>query len=380
MFEYQRHGQYFAQTPQSLEAAAAEELAALGAEDCRPVYRGVRFKASPRVLCRVNYRARLVGHVIAPLLTFDCHSDRYLHRTALTKIDWSLLLDPDTSFAVAANVAQSRLSHSQYAAQRLKDAICDFFRDRTGRRPDVDRREPDLLLSLNVTRNRAVIGVDTSGGSLHRRGYRTATVEAPLQETAAAAVIRFGGWTGDTPLLDPMCGSGTLLAEALMAGARLPEGMLRVRWGLKRLPDFDAALWAEEKAAADALRRDLPRDRISGGDLDPAAVAAARENLGRLPGGAAVRLKARDFRDHPGLEGGAIVCNPPYGVRLGKRAAVEKLYGDLGDFLKRRCAGSRAWILCGDTHLVGCLGLRPKRRTTLWNGPLECRLVELEIY
>lgn len=216
--EYQKHGRYFAQTPPGLEELAVEELAEIGAVEPRAGYRALAFEADKATLYRINLRTRLCTHVLAPLLTFDCHSDKYLHHTAMQKIEWDTLMDVDGTLAVAANVSQSNIRHSQFAAQRLKDAICDQFRDRTGRRPSVDRHSPDLSLNLRIHRNRAVISVDTSGGSLHRRGYRVESVEAPLQETIAAAMIRFSGWKGEGVLHDPMCGSGTILAEALMAG------------------------------------------------------------------------------------------------------------------------------------------------------------------
>lgn len=378
--EYIKHGRFTAPTPPGLEKLAADELAELGAEAPRPGYRAVSFGADRAALYRVNLRSRLCTHVLAPLLTFDCHSDKYLHRTALKKIDWSSLMDVDGTLAVAANVSQSNIRHSQFAAQRLKDAVCDQFRDRTGRRPSVDRRDPDLSLHLRIHRNRAVISVDTSGASLHRRGYRLESVEAPLQETLAAAIIRLSGWNGDGPLYDPMCGSGTLLAEALMAGSRLPAALLRERFGFENLPDFDPAAWEAEKEAARRERRRLPRGLIAGSDIDGEAVKAARANLAVLPGGRDVRVARRDFRQIEGLEGAVIVCNPPYGQRLGKRARVEALYKDLGDHLKKRCKGATAWILCGDRELVGRLGLRPAKKIPLFNGGLECRLARIDVY
>ena len=381
MFEYERYGRYFAQCAHALEPLAAEELRELGASDARPAYRGVYFEAEPAALYRINYASRLVNHVLAPLITFECHSDRYLYRTA-RQLDWDRLLDPTRTFVIDANASDSNLHHSRFAAQRLKDAIADHFREARGERPSVDRREADLWLNLSIHRNRAIISVDVSGGSLHRRGYRADAREAPLQETLAAAILRLSGWRGETPLVDPFCGSGTLLAEAALVAGRVPAGWRRQakRASAAVLPDFDAAVWKQVRREQDAAQRAIAPGLLMGGDIDREAVKVARKNLAKLPGPPPVALSVRDFREGPALEGATIVTNPPYGRRLGDRRQVEALYTELGNWLKRRCQGSTAWILCGDTGLVKKLGLRPKQRIPLYNGPLECRLVEVPLY
>ena len=205
MYQYQQTNRYFAQIAGGLEETGVLELAELGATDITPSYRGIYFNADAAVLFRVNYRTRLITRVLAPLLTFDCHSDKYLYQTA-RDIEWTDFLTPDSTFAVFATVSGSNINHSKFAALRLKDAIVDQFRDATGKRPSIDTRKPDVWLNLWIKNDQAVISLDTSGGSLHRRGYRTASVEAPMQETVAAAAIRFSGWDGETPLYDPMCG------------------------------------------------------------------------------------------------------------------------------------------------------------------------------
>ncbi|MBU1700576.1 MAG: class I SAM-dependent RNA methyltransferase [Candidatus Eisenbacteria bacterium] len=364
-----------------MEELIADELKELGAAEIRPAYRGVYFKADPAVLYRVNYCSRLASHVLAPLITFACHSHKYLYKTA-RKLDWESLLGLDHTFVIAANASDSNLHHSQFAAQRLKDAIADHFVEKRGERPSVDRREADLWLNLNIHRNKAIISVDCSGGSLHRRGYRIDAREAPLQETLAAALLRHSGWRGETPLVDPMCGSGTILAEALMLASRLPAAHVRMagKPPFAHLPDYDAAVWTRVKAAADAEMRELPAGLIQGGDIDAQAVRVARGNLARLPGGRGVLITKRDFRQGEPIDGATIVTNPPYGRRLSDTAKVKILYGELGDFLKRRCTNSTAWILAGDVELVKSIGLRPKQRIPIFNGPLECRLVEIPVY
>lgn len=380
MFEYQKYGRFFAQCARGLEDPLADELLALGAGATRARVRGVEFSADPEALYAVVLGSRLAGRILAPLLTFDCHSDRYLYATA-RKLDWDAILTPRRTFAIVANVARSKITHSQFAAQRLKDAVVDHFREATGERPSVDRRTPDVWLNLHVNQDRATIALDVSGGSLHRRGYRVESVEAPLQETLAAAMIRASGWRGQGPLVDFMCGSGTLLAEAWLSLTHVPPGWRGADTpSAAALPDFDAAAWRRVAGSARAAHRPADPALVSGSDIDSDAVRAARANLAVLPGGEALRVRRADFRDVPVPEGATIVVNPPYGVRLKARTEVEVLYRELGDHLKHNCRGTRAWILCGDVDLVKRIGLKPKRRIPLWNGGLECRLVELELY
>jgi len=263
---------------------------------------------------------------------------------------------------------------------RVKDAIVDRFRDRTGQRPDVDVRHPDVGINLYIEDQNAALAVDVSGGSLHRRGYRLVSVSAPLQETLAAAIIRLSGWGGEKPLVDPMCGSGTLLSEAVMCGCAIPAAIKRGKFGFEYLPDFEMSVWAKVKTESDSRIRPLASRLISGSDLDPQAVAAAQANLSSIPQGDRVEVRKADFRDIEKIENSVIICNPPYSIRQGDIEDVRKLYKDFGDFLKKRCPGSTAYVLCGNLDLIGAIGLKPSRRIILYNGPIECRLVRIEIY
>ncbi len=193
MYTYQKSGRFFAQHAEGMDSVVVEELRELGVENIKPSFLGVFFESDLAGLYRVNYRSQTISRVLAPLLTFDCHSTRYLYITA-KKIDWSDFMTVDTTFAVSATVSNSKISHSKYAALCLKDSIADFFRDRFGARPDVDTADPDVWINLYIQKNRATISLDTSGGSLHRRGYRTESVEAPMQETLAATIIKLSGW------------------------------------------------------------------------------------------------------------------------------------------------------------------------------------------
>ncbi|NOY23733.1 MAG: class I SAM-dependent RNA methyltransferase [Acidobacteria bacterium] len=376
---YQENQQYFAQCGRGIEDVAAEELAELGATGLEPTYRGVHFTATPTSFYTINYCARIPSRILAPLAHFGCHTEKVLHKKVM-EIDWSRFLSPDQTFAVFANVSDSQINHSKFAALRVKDAIADFFREKTGVRPSVDTRNPDLWINLNLRDNFATISADTSGGALHRRGYRKASVLAPLQETLAAAILRISGWQGERPLVDPMCGSGTILAEALMAHCRVPAGFRREKWGFFRLPDFNETLWRKVKQDADGRVLPYPEGLIQGSDIDGRAVDAACENLNEIPGGDLVQVRRRDFHDLKGFKNVTIITNPPYGVRLGEQNQAEITIHEFGDFLKQSCTGSTAWILCGSIGLMKHIGLRTSKRVPLFNGPLETRLVKLDLY
>lgn len=386
MFEYQASNRYFAQSGRGLEPLVQEELEELGAVNCSESFRGVYFEATPEAIYRINYNARIISRVLAPLVSFGCHSDKVLYKKAF-EIEWSEFLSTQKTFAVFANVSDSSIKHSQFAGLRLKDAIVDYFRKKEDRRPNVDTDQPDVSINLNIRNNKAVISLDTSGGSLHRRGYRKDTVAAPMQETLAAAIIRLSGWCENLeenevpkPLLDPMCGSGTLLAEAFMAYCRIPAGFKRERFGFFQLPDFDFNRWVDIKNESDRRIRECPSGLINGSDRNAEAVAAAQRNLKELPGGFRVGIRHRDFREIRKAENRVIVTNPPYGVRMDEMEKLKVLFKEMGDFLKQRCVGSTAYILAGSKELTKHLGLRISRRIQLYNGPLEVRLIKVESY
>jgi putative N6-adenine-specific DNA methylase len=379
VFLYQQNQRFFAQLAEGLEEEGADELGRLGARAIRPAYRGVYFEADKAGLYRINYRSRLATRVVAPLASFTCHEPDYLYRQARL-IDWKQIMGPEQTLAVFANLANSKIRHSQYAALCVKDAVADYFREQCGRRPDVARIDPDVWINVFIENNRAVISLDASGGSLHRRGYRREGLEAPMQETVAAAAIRMSGWDGTRALADPMCGSGTLLAEALMRACRVPAGFLRARFGFERLPDFDRRTWEAVKAEADGRMLPLAEGLISGSDISGQAVKAARTNCRMLPGGERIALTRSDFRKLEGLEDRVIVCNPPYGIRLGGRGGMEPFYKELGDFLKRRCRGSEAFIYFGDREMIKHIGLKPSWKKPLKNGGLDGRLCKYSLY
>jgi putative N6-adenine-specific DNA methylase len=376
---YQNGEAYFAQVPDGGEEVATEELTRLGAKDVRPGYRGLYFHAERDALYRIVYCALTVSRVLCPLIRFQCHSPEYLYKR-VQDIDWTKLFTTRRTFAVFATVANSAIRHSQYAALTVKDAIVDQFRDKTGERPNIEPLNPDLWINLYLHANRATISLDLSGGSMHRRGYRVESVEAPMQETVAAVMLAMTGWDGGKPLVDPMCGSGTLLCEALMRYCRVPAAYLRPHQGVRFMPDYEAGVWDEMKKQSHTAIRALPEGLIRGSDASRDAVNATRANLSKLPDGRRVAVETKRYDEIEGIRDAVIVTNPPYGLRIGKRDAMPEFVGGFGDFLKQRCAGSTAFVYFGDRELIKSIGLRPAFKKPLANGGLDGRLVKLEMF
>ena len=295
VYQYQKDCRYLAKVADGLEEAGVGELAELGAEDIRPEFSGICFRADKSTLYRINYLTRSLSRCLAPLVSFACHDTDTLYQEA-KQIEWEDFFAEGNTFAVSGDVSGSAISHSKFAALRLKDAVADYFKEKTGQRPDVSVRSPDILLNLHIRNDKAVISLDTSGGALHRRGYRVATVPAPMQETVAAAIIRYSEWDGSVPLYDPLCGSGTLLCEALMRYSNIPAGGFRKQFGFEFLPDFGGTVWKQVRKEADGSVRELPAGLIAGSDVSAKAVSAARTNLMRLQYGKNVSVKNSPFK------------------------------------------------------------------------------------
>ena len=379
MYEYQKNNRFFAQIADGIEELGTEELHELGARNISPAYRGIYFDADKETLYRINYLTRLASRILAPLVWFRCHTTDQLYKKA-KQINWPDLISQENTFAIFCNVSNSKIRNSQYASLRLKDAIVDSFRESSGQRPDIDARNPDIWLNLHIANNQAIISLDTSGGSLHRRGYRKDSVEAPMQETVAAAIVRYTEWNGSVPLCDPMCGSGTLLSEALMHYSRIPSGIFRNHFGFEFLPDYDKGLWTKIKKELDRQIRKPPEGYIAGSDSSTEAIDVARTNILNLPHGDTIKLEVLDFREIKALQNGVIITNPPYGIRMGKRQELDLLYKEFGDFLKHKCKGSTAYIYFGEREFIKKIGLKPSWKKPLKSGGLDGRLVKYELF
>lgn len=379
MYEYQKNNRFFSQSADEIKELGERELSELGAQNVSPAYRGIYFDADKETLYRINYASRYVSRVLAPLVWFRCHTTDQLYKKA-REVNWADFISHKKTFAIFSNVSNSKIRNSQFASLRLKDAIVDSFREMSGERPDIDPINPDVWINLYISNNETLIGLDTSGGSLHRRGYRKDSISAPMQETVAAAIIGYTEWDGAMPLYDPMCGSGTLLGEALMRYSKIPSGYFRKHFGFEALPDYDKALWIKTKKSMDREIRSLPDGLIAGSDSSHDAVNAARMNMRNLPRGEKIKLSVLDFRKINSLQNKVIVTNPPYGIRMKSGQELDLFYKELGDFLKQKCKGSVAYIYFGEREFIKKIGLKPAWKKPLKTGGLDGRLVKYELF
>lgn len=379
MYDYQSNNRYFAQVADDIKEIAEKELLELGAKETSQAFRGIYFSAEKKILYKINYRSLLISRVLAPIVSFKCHSDRYLYKQAM-EINWEDFLKPSQTFAVFATVSNSRITHSRFAALRLKDAIADYFMSLKGKRSSVDTKAPDIWLNLHIENNNATISVDTSGGSLHRREYRKKAVEAPMIETLAAAIINYSEWDLQKPLYDPFCGSGTLLCEAFLKASGTPPGILRKKFGFENLPDYNKIMWDDVKKDQKEKIEDIPEGFISGSDIAKRAIEASGQNCSAIDKKKSIRIKQKDIFNIDHIKNSLIVCNPPYGVRMKGAISLETFYKNLGDFFKQKCRDSSAFIYFGDRKYIKHIGLKPSWKKPLNNGGLDGRLVKYELY
>ena len=363
-----RAEKFHAKTLKGLEPLLAEELKMLGAERTEVVNRGVTFYGGRALLYRVNLGSRLALRVLLPVLNFQATDSHALYRN-VKRFDWSRYLDNRMTFAIDPVVHSPFFNNSQFVAQKVKDAIADRFREITSLRPSVRREEPDLLINVHISGKWVTLSLDSSGGSLHKRGYRSGHFEAPLNEVLAAGMVMISGWDGSTPFLDPMCGSGTLAIEAALLAGGIPPGIFKKQYGFENWKDFDRELMehvvhklsAEKEVVVPIVAR----------DKDPAALEVARQQVKQLELQHVITVEQGDFMDSAGEEGITLIMNPPYGERL-KHDDLESLYGDIGSTLKHKFPGSDAWILSSSKRALGRVGLKPASKQILFNGALEC--------
>jgi putative N6-adenine-specific DNA methylase len=371
---------YFATCARGLEGVLAGELRELGAAAIEPGRGGVSFSGDKPLLYRANLWLRTAVRVLQPILEVPVTSPEELYE-AVRGLDWSRYLTPEHTLAVDCNVRDSHLTHSHYAALKTKDAICDQFLDRCGRRPSVDVDEPMVGLNLHIYRDQAVLSLDSSGASLHKRGYRTVLPRAPLNEALAAGLILLAGWRGDTAFADPLCGSGTLPIEASWIALRRPPGLTRRRFGFQGWMDYDVALWtALRDEARRGVRKELPAT-VLGSDIRRDAIAFSVANAKAAGMGNLLRFELKDVRDFrpPAGPPGTLLCNPPYGERIGEAEGLKILYRTLGLVLRERCPGWSAFIFTGNARLADDLDMAPKEQVPLFNGKLPCRLLKFDL-
>ncbi|GAB5450029.1 MAG: bifunctional 23S rRNA (guanine(2069)-N(7))-methyltransferase RlmK/23S rRNA (guanine(2445)-N(2))-methyltransferase RlmL [Halioglobus sp.] len=382
--------EWFATCPKGVESLLAHELATLGADDFRETVAGVRFAGSWAVAYRACLWSRLANRVIWPLGKFDAADGDALYHS-LRGIDWVQLFDSRHTIAVDFSGSSGAIRNTQFGAQRSKDAIVDAFVAAGQPRPNVDRNAADIRVSVRLSRGRVQVGIDLGGHSLHQRGYRLSSGRAPLKENLAAAILLRAGWpemaSRQGALIDPMCGSGTLLIEGAMMAADIAPGLDVSHWGFQALRDFDVPRWqallSDAQGRAERGRAvELPE--IRGYDASPRAVETAIENIGRAGLEKQVRVTARPLHDlqkptHRPLLDGLIVTNPPYGERLGERESLPALYRLLGEKLVTEFAGWQAAVFTSELELGRAVGLRSHKRYRLFNGALETQLLLFDL-
>ncbi|RJP25761.1 MAG: RNA methyltransferase [Deltaproteobacteria bacterium] len=371
---------FFATTFKGLEEVLAGEIAALGGEEVSIGTGSVSFSGDLALCYRANLWLRSANRVVMLLSEFSAPTPAALYE-GVRDVPWPELFPPERTIAVDATVRDSGITHSHFAAQKTKDAVVDRFRDSFGKRPDVDPKSPDVRIVVRIVHDVCSVSLDTSGESLHRRGYRTHPTEASLKETLAAGLVLLAGWQGEEPLVDPACGAGTIPIEAALIAGNIAPGSLGRSFGFQRLRDFDRKRWEILLSeAGDAARHPHPV-RIEGSDVSPGAVAGSIRNATNAKVSERVLFNARSVRFFsPGDGPGTILCNPPYGTRLPGGEEAESFYREMGEALKKRCRGWTAYILSGNAAVTRFLGLKASRRFPVMNGPIDCRLLKYELY
>jgi len=366
---------FFATSPRGLERVLADELAALGARDVSPVDGGVGFGGDLALCYTANLESRVASRVLWQVGHARYRSEHDVFEAART-LPWPKLFDVRRSIRVNVSAIKSPVKSLDFITLRVKDAVCDAFREKHGKRPDVNTESPDVRIHVFLTQDEATFYLDTSGEPLFKRGWRTLAGDAPLRENLAAGILRLTGWSAPTPLYDPMCGGGTFLVEAAMMALDAAPGVNRA-FGFEKLENFKPKAWSALRDGARARRKPAQPLPIHGSDKSGNILVLTRENILAAGLSEAVQLKQMDVLDGgPPAESGILVMNPPYGERLSDLDELAAFYPKLGDALKQRYAGWTAYILTADLRLAKLIRLTASKRTPLYNGALECRLFE----
>lgn len=367
-----------AKTLFGFEDLLADELLKLGAQDLEKGVRSVSFVGDKGFMYKSNLALRTAIKILKPIKSFWVKNEDDLYNQ-IHKIKWEDYLKPTGTLAVDATVHSQTFTHSKFVALKTKDAIVDRFREISGDRPNVDLRFPDLKVNVHIDRNQCTISLDTSGESLHRRGYKTDTNIAPISEVLAAGLVLLSGWDGQSDFMDPMCGSGTLLIEAAMIACNIPPNLMRKEFAFERWQDWDVELFETIEESLLKKTRDF-HYKIIGYDKAPSAVRKAKQNVANAHLDAFISIKHDDFfkTEKTGEEKLHMVFNPPYGERL--EIDMENFYKSIGDTLKQGYSNTDAWFITSNLEALKHVGLRPSRKIKVFNGKLESRLVKYEMY
>ena len=368
-----------AKTFKGLEEVLAGELVELGANNVQLERRAVSFTGDKRLLYTANLFLRTASRVLVPILTFKAKDADEVYAN-VKQLDWAKYMTLQTGFQIDATVYSETFRHSRYVTYRVKDAIVDWWNEREGKRPNVKLSNPDLYLNVHIANESVTLSLDSSGESLHKRGYRVANTEAPINEALAAGMLLMAGWKGETDFYDPMCGSGTLLIEAALIAQNIAPGIFRKSFAFEKWADFDKDLF-EDVYNDDSLERPFTH-HIYGSDASFYAVQQALKNVKSAGQQRCIDVKQIRLQEikreeqKPAL----VMVNPPYGERLAQDKDVMRLYGDMGTTFKHQFTGSTAWVISSNEDALKCVGLKPSKRIKLLNGELECWFNKYELF
>lgn len=372
--------QMLAKTFKGLEPVLADELIRLGADDVKTERRAVSFTGDKAMLYKANMWLRTASRVLVPIASFMAKDADDVY-AEVKKMDWRLYMSVATTFAIDTTVYSETFRHSKYVAYRVKDAIADYWTEQEGKRPNVKISDPDLQLNVHIAGQRVTLSLDSSGESLHKRGYRSATTEAPVSEALAAGLLLMAGWHGQSDLYDPMCGSGTFLIEAALIAQNIAPGVFRQGFAFERWDDFDAELF-EQIYNDDSAERPFTH-HIYGSDAAFYAVRAAQENIkaaGQQRFIDVRQIRIQELKQERPTDGALVIINPPYGERLQQNRDMQALYREMGSALKHYFTGATAWILSANEDALRAVGLKPAKRIHVLNGELECYFNKYELF
>lgn len=367
----------FVTCPRGLEAPLSQELEQIKCQDIRAVDGGVACKGGMEQVYRINLHSRTASRVLLRLTKSGYRNEQDIYKVA-KNIRWTDWFDLEQTFKVKVEGKRAQVKSLDFVGLKIKDAVCDVFRDACGARPNVGKIRPDIRIHAFIDERDIQIFIDTSGEALFKRGYRQDTGEAPMRENLAAGLLLLAGYDGSQPFQDPFCGSGTIVIEAAWIATRRAPGLMR-RFGFEKLKNFDAALWKKLQHEAETQIRPAPAS-ISGSDNDRHMIRAAVTNAQAAEVDTFVRFEVKDAQDtRPNGDGGILISNPPYGVRLAEVQALQALYPQLGAWLKQHYAGWLAGMFTGDRDMLKFMRLSPKRKIPLYNGNLDCRLFLMDM-
>ena len=367
----------FVTCPRGLEAPLSQELEQFKCQDIRAVDGGVACKGGMEQVCRINLYSRTASRVLLRLTKSGYRNEQDIYKAA-KNIRWTDWFDLEQTFKVKVEGKRAQVKSLDFVGLKIKDAVCDVFRDACGARPSVGKIRPDIRIHAFIDERDIQIFIDTSGEALFKRGYRQDTGEAPMRENLAAGLLLLAGYDGSQPFQDPFCGSGTIVIEAAWIATRRAPGLMR-RFGFEKLKNFDAALWKKLQHEAETQIRPASAP-ISGSDNDRHMIRAAVANAQAAEVDTFIRFEVKDAQDtRPNGEGGILISNPPYGVRLAEVQALQALYPQLGAWLKQHYAGWLAGVFTGDRDMPKFMRLSPKRKIPLYNGNLDCRLFLMDM-